>query len=61
MNRPKFKKNLFTFLIDKTAYTLKFGLMSAKSQLDKDSTNAMVQGVFSMPITVQKIKELKNG
>ena len=35
--------------------------MAAKSQLDKDATNAMVQGVCSIPLNLQRLKELEDG
>ena len=55
-NRPKYNKNLFNFALDNTPYTLKFGLMMAKSQLDEDVTSAMVFGVCSLPITSRGLK-----
>ena len=58
VSRPKFIKNLFTFLVDEHPYTLKLALMSAKSELDKDATKAMVQGVCSVPVSQQRLKEL---
>ena len=60
VSRPKFIKNLFTFLVEEHSYTLKLALMAAKSELEKDATKAMVQGVCSVPISQQRLKELPN-
>lgn len=56
-NRPHYDKNIFTFAIGDNPYTLKLGLMRAKSQLDSDATSAMVFGVASLPLTKKGILE----
>ena len=40
--------------------TLKFGLMNAKSQLDSDANTALVCGIASIPITIERISDLPN-